>query len=57
MSPEPWVTVEQVAQHLGIHAKNVYPLLLRKQIRACKVGRSWRTKLSWVDEAVEAGAV
>ncbi|MFA5493593.1 MAG: helix-turn-helix domain-containing protein [Porticoccaceae bacterium] len=55
MITEPWVTAEQVAQHLGIVKDTVYRWRESKGLPAHKVGRLWKFQLSEVDEWVRAG--
>ena len=55
MTIEPWVTAEQVAQHLGIVKDTVYRWRESKGLPAHKVGRLWKFQLSEVDEWVRAG--
>jgi excisionase family DNA binding protein len=53
--PEPWVSVEGVAAHLGVAKDSVYRWIEAKNLPAHKVGRLWKFKLSEVDEWVHAG--
>jgi excisionase family DNA binding protein len=55
MTTEPWVTAEQVAQHLGVVKDTVYRWRERKGLPAHKIGRLWKFQLSEVDEWVRAG--
>ena len=55
MNSEPWVTAEQVAQHLGVVKDTVYRWRERKGLPAHKIGRLWKFQLSEVDEWVRAG--
>lgn len=55
MNAEPWVTAEQVAQHLGVVKDTVYRWRERKGLPAHKIGRLWKFQLSEVDEWVRAG--
>lgn len=55
MSIEPWVTAEDVAQHLGVAKDTVYRWRERKWLPAHRVGRLWKFQLSEVDEWVRAG--
>lgn len=52
---EQWVSVEQVARHLGVKADTVYKWLERDVMPAHKIGRLWRFKLSEIDEWVRSG--
>lgn len=55
MNTEPWVTAEQVAQHLGVVKDTVYRWRERKGLPAHKIGRLWKFQLSEIDEWVRAG--
>ena len=52
---EPWVSVEAVANHLGVARDSVYRWIDSRGLPAHKVGRIWKFKLSQVDAWVEAG--
>lgn len=45
MNAEPWVTAEQVAQHLGAVKDTVYRWRERKGLPAHKIGRLWKFQL------------
>ena len=51
-----WLSVEEVAQYLGINKGTLYKWITRKSIPAHKVGRLWKFKLGAVDEWVKAGS-
>lgn len=55
MTTEPWVSVEDVAKHLGVTRDSVYRWIESRGLPAHKVGRIWKCKLSQVDAWVEAG--
>jgi excisionase family DNA binding protein len=46
---EPWVSVEDVAKHLGVARDSVYRWIGSRGLPAHKVGRIWKFKLSQVD--------
>lgn len=52
---EPWVSVEDVAKHLGVARDSVYRWIESRGLPAHKIGRIWKFKLSQVDAWVEAG--
>ena len=52
---EPWMSVEQVAEHLGVTRDSVYRWIDAKNLPAHKIGRLWKFKISEVDEWVRAG--
>jgi excisionase family DNA binding protein len=54
---EPWVSVEEVAKHLGVAKDSVYRWIDNRNLPAHKIGRLWKFKLSEVDQwVVDAGA-
>ena len=52
---EPWVSVEQIAEHLGVKRDSIYRWIDRKNLPAHRVGRLWKFKVTEVDEWVRAG--
>lgn len=55
MTTEPWVSVDQVAQHLGVAKDTVYRRREHRGLPAHRVGRLWKSKLSEVGDWVRAG--
>ena len=53
--PEPWVSVEDVANHLGVVKDSVYRWIEHRGLPAHKIGRLWKFKLTEVDAWVRAG--
>ena len=49
---EPWVSVEQVANHLGVAKDTVYRWIDSKGLPGHRIGRLWKFKLSDVDDWV-----
>jgi len=52
---EPWVSVYDVAKHLGVVKDSIYRWIERRSLPAQRVGRLWKFKLSEVDEWVRRG--
>lgn len=52
---EPWLSVEEIAKHLGVSKETVYRWLERKTIPAHRMGKLWKFKPSEVDEWVLRG--
>ena len=52
MPNEPWVSVDEVARHLGIARDSVYRWIDNRGLPAHKIGRLWKFKLSEVDDWV-----
>lgn len=55
MKREPWVSLEEVAEHLGVSKDTVHRWLRKRGLPAHKVGRLWKFQVSEVDEWVRAG--
>jgi excisionase family DNA binding protein len=53
--PEPWVSVDRVASHLGVAKDSVYRWIETRDLPAHRVGRLWKFRLSEVDKWIEAG--
>ncbi|WP_441288587.1 helix-turn-helix domain-containing protein [Sorangium sp. KYC3313] len=51
---EPWVSVEEVALHLGVARDSVYRWIDAKGLPAHRIGKLWKFKLSEVDDWVRA---
>lgn len=52
---EPWLSVQEIAQHLTVSKETIYRWLDRKQIPAHRIGRLWRFKATEVDKWVMQG--
>lgn len=52
--PEPWVSVDEVANHLGVAKDSVYRWIEQKGLPAHRVGRRWKFNLSEIDAWVHA---
>ncbi len=52
---EPWVSVDDVAAHLGVVKASVYRWIDSKGMPAHKIGKLWKLKLSEVDDWVRGG--
>jgi excisionase family DNA binding protein len=53
--PEPWVSVEDVARHLGVSKDTIYRWVEARKIPAHRVGRFWKFKIDEVDTWVREG--
>ena len=53
--PERWLSVVEIAEHLGISKETVYRWLEKGKIPAHKVGKQWKFKVSEVDSWVKSG--
>lgn len=55
MSTEKWLSVEEIADHLGISKETVYRWLEKGKIPAHRVGKLWKFRTSEVDTWVLKG--
>ena len=55
MVEERWVSVEEIAEHLGVSKDSVYAWITSKSMPAHRIGKKWRFKRSEVDAWVVAG--
>ena len=56
-SDERWLSVEEIAGHLGISKETVYRWLEKKKIPAHRVGKLWKFRASEIDAwVIEGGA-
>jgi excisionase family DNA binding protein len=55
MTTEPWVSVDDVAKHLGVAKDSVYRWIEARSLPAHKIGRLWKFRLSEIDGWVERG--
>lgn len=51
---EPWSSVEQIAEHLGVTRDSIYRWIDSKGLPAHRIGRLWKFKISEVDNWVRA---
>jgi excisionase family DNA binding protein len=52
---ERWLSVTEIAAHLGVNPDTIYKWIERKKLPAHKVGRLWKFLASEVDQWVKAG--
>ena len=50
MTNEPWVSVDDLAIHLGLAKDSVFRWIDQKGLLAHKIGRLWKSRLSEVDD-------
>jgi len=55
MKDESWVSLDEIASHLGVSRDTIYRWIEHRDMPAHKVGRLWKFKKSQVDSWVEAG--
>lgn len=52
---ERWLSVDEIAAHLGVSKDTVYKWISRKELPAHKVGKLWKFRVSEVDAWVKDG--
>ena len=50
-----WLSVDEIANYLGVKRDTVYKWIDRKKLPAHKVGRLWKFKIVEVDAWVKSG--
>jgi len=53
---ERWLSVAEIAEHLGVNPDTIYKWITRKKMPAHKLGRLWKFLASEVDQWVKAGS-
>ncbi len=53
--PEPWLSADDIAAHLGVTKDTVYTWIAEKDMPAHKVRRLWNFQASEIDEWVRRG--
>ncbi len=53
--PERWLSVDEIAAHLGVNPDTIYKWITRKGMPAHKLGRLWKFLASEVDHWVKGG--
>lgn len=52
---EPWLSVEDIAEHLGVSKDTVYTWVANRGMPAHKVGRLWKFQASEIDDWIRSG--
>lgn len=52
---DPWLSVEEIAQYVGVSKETVYRWLERGSVPSHRIGKLWKFKTSEVDEWVRSG--
>ncbi len=52
---EPWLSVSEIARHLGVSRDTIYKLISRKQLPGHKIGKLWKFRAAEVDDWVKSG--
>ena len=56
MDDDRWLSLEEIAHHLGVKKDTVYKWLAASKIPAHKVGKLWKFSKAEIDEWVMSGA-
>jgi len=57
MNAEPWVSLEAIAEHLGVSTDTVHRWIRARKLPAHKAGRLWKFQIEEVNEWVRSGKV
>jgi len=55
MNAERWLSVQEIAVHLGVKTETVYVWVSKKRMPAHKVGRLWKFMVTEVNAWVRSG--
>ena len=55
MMEDRWLSVDEIAEHLGIKRDTVYKWISERQMPGHKIGRLWKFNKQEVDEWVRSG--
>jgi excisionase family DNA binding protein len=55
MDAEKWISVEEIAKHLGVSKESIYRWLEKGKIPSHRVGKLWKFQISEVDAWVKNG--
>ena len=55
MMDERWLSVDEIAEYLGVGRETIYNWIEKRAMPAHKVGRCWKFKRQEVDAWVESG--
>lgn len=54
-SQERWLSVNEIAEHLGVSKDTIHKWIKNKSIPSHRIGKLWKFKASEVDEWVRSG--
>ena len=55
MSGERWLSVDEIATHLGVGRETIYNWIEKRAMPAHRVGRFWKFQTSEVDAWIKSG--
>lgn len=50
-----WLSVDEIAEYLGVKRDTIYSWVNEKKMPAHKVGRLWKFKKAFIDEWIKSG--
>ncbi len=53
--PHRWLSVEEIAEYLGVSKDTVYAWISKRNMPAHRIGRLWKFKADEIDEWVRSG--
>lgn len=55
MGGERWLSVDEIATHLGVERETIYNWIEKRGMPAHRVGRFWKFQISEVDAWIKSG--
>jgi putative ATPase subunit of terminase (gpP-like) len=55
MNGERWLSVDEIAEHLGVGRETIYNWIEKRDMPAHRVGRLWKFQISEVDAWIKSG--
>jgi len=55
MNEDRWLSVDEIANYLGIKPPTVYKWIERRKMPSHKVGRLWKFKIKEIDRWIKSG--
>lgn len=55
MTEERWLSVDEIADHLGVGRETIYNWIERRDMPAHRVGRFWKFQKNEVDAWIKSG--
>lgn len=57
MIPDPWISVAQVAEYIGVSQEIIYRWIKERSMPAHRIGKFWKFRLEEVDRWIFSGDV
>jgi excisionase family DNA binding protein len=55
MNVDPWVSVSQIAEHIGVSQDVIYKWIKEKHLPAHRIGKFWKFQMIEVDQWIRSG--